>query len=194
MRTGPRKLPALPQPSGSSLSPCALHLPAENRHFCAEISNARLIYYTSKPPFFQISVFRFMLKPPQNRPFSRIINRKKPLFCGFSRHKTPGCVYIRIDAPHPQNARQRVHPSLFRTLCFLQAKSIRIFTAASTQPVRAASPQHDAVCADEVCQSAKVIALIHPIFLGRLPCLPLAARGILHQHHRDAARRFSQHI
>lgn len=128
MRTGPRKLPALPQPSGSSLSPRALHLPAENRHFCAEISNARLIYYTSKPPFFQITVFVFVLKPQQNRPFSRTINRKKPLFSGFSRRRTPGCVYIGIHTFHPQNARMRVRLSIFRTLRFSQAKSIRIFT------------------------------------------------------------------
>ena len=90
MRTGPRKLPALPQPSGSSLPSRALPFPARYRQLRAEIPAHDLLIIPQSHCFFKCCALDFCKNRAKTATFFKHLTQKAASKAAFLLIKRPG--------------------------------------------------------------------------------------------------------
>jgi hypothetical protein len=108
MRTGPRKLPAKPQSSGSSLSPCALHSTAENRHFFAVVPARDFSIIPQKHLFFKQANLIFRKKCAKKACFIKHLTEKTVQTAQIPRIKRPDAC-----TPHPEPISHETHGPVY---------------------------------------------------------------------------------
>ena len=133
MRTGPRKLPALPQPSGSSLPSRALLLSALYRHLRAKIPAHDLLIIPQNHDFFKCRAPDFCKNRAKTATFFKHLTQKAASAAAFFVIKRPGAC-TSVASLQNQETHGCVYAQVSSEQCFVSGAST--FGICTFSPVR----------------------------------------------------------